>query len=184
MTKENIKKIIDDHELWLKSSGKQGTRADFTGMNLIGCVFERHDLRYAIFKNAKMSRACFYYCKLKETDFTGADLRASTICFCSVHKADFSNANLFKLKCVCSNFFGSNFHDADMSNAKLYHVDLVEANLECFLHGTEITYGNILHAKFSDRETLCKLEDSKICFSGKNEYSKYFERGKGRQIKR
>lgn len=165
--KENIEKIITDHELWLKSLGKQGARADFTGINLIGCIFEYRDLRRAIFKNAKMSRAGFYYCKLKEADFTGADLRGSYVCFCSAYKADFSGAKLSNLGSAFSDFSSTVFHNADMNNAKLYHVNLFEANLECFLDNMEIIYGNIQDAKFGNRETLYRFEDSRYVFRKK-----------------
>lgn len=154
--KENIEKIITDHELWLKSFGEQGARADFTDMNLNGCVFKYRDLRLAIFKNAKMLLADFYYCELNGADFTGADLRQSSFCFCSAQEADFTGAKLFNLGSTFSDFNRAIFYNADMNNAKLRHVDLFNANLECFLRDTEIAYGNILCAKFRDKKEQTK----------------------------
>lgn len=51
---EQLKKVLDDHQLWLETEGKEGKQANLSGANLSGA-----DLRET---------------NLRETDLSGADL--------------------------------------------------------------------------------------------------------------
>ena len=77
------------HKIWLKSDGRQGSRADlsdgkFVGAALYSMNFERADLRRADFSDADLRNANFRNADLSEAVFASADLRG----------ADFSGADL------------------------------------------------------------------------------------------
>lgn len=47
MKSEELKKVLENHRLWLKSDGKQGERADFTWEDLrVGAKFDDDGLDY------------------------------------------------------------------------------------------------------------------------------------------
>ena len=68
MTKDDLKKILDDHALWLRGEG--GARANLRGANLRGANLQDTDLRWA---------------NLRWADLRGADLQ----------DADLQDANLW-----------------------------------------------------------------------------------------
>ena len=49
MNKKELNQIIQDHELWLESDGREGKRAKLKNSNLEGYDLTRSDLRDATF---------------------------------------------------------------------------------------------------------------------------------------
>lgn len=73
MDYEELRKVINDHEAWLRSSGSsKGKRADLSGA----------DLRYANFGRVNLDKA----------DLTGADFRNACLARASLHKAHLDKA--------------------------------------------------------------------------------------------
>ena len=82
MTDENIKKIIKEHEKWLKGTGK-GARANLRGAdlreaNLCGADLREADLREADLREANLREADLREADLREANLRGADLREAT----------------------------------------------------------------------------------------------------------
>ena len=65
MTAEQLRAVIDAHELWLKNNG--GQRADLSDADLRGAV-----LRYADLSGADLSGADLRYADLRYADLSGA----------------------------------------------------------------------------------------------------------------
>ena len=78
MTDENIKKIIKEHEKWLKGTGK-GARANLRGADLYGADLREANLRGADLREANLSGADLYGANLSGADLCGADLRGADL---------------------------------------------------------------------------------------------------------
>jgi hypothetical protein len=82
--KMNIKKILDDHSLWIRGA-KEGKKADLTGADLTGADLTGADLRWADLRwadlrwadlaRANLTGADLARANLTEANLTGADLR-------------------------------------------------------------------------------------------------------------
>ena len=101
MPPEELIKVLQSHQLWLTSDGKEGERATFEGVNFGAAI----DLRGADFRNAILNRAKFKKTDLTETNFQGAELR----------RADFAAASLR----------GANLREADLQNATLENAEFL-----------------------------------------------------------
>ena len=71
----NIKKILDEHKLWLDTGGKEGARANLGGANLRGAVFHGANLSDAYLGGANFSGVNLRYANLGGADLRGANLR-------------------------------------------------------------------------------------------------------------
>jgi uncharacterized protein YjbI with pentapeptide repeats len=78
VTDENIKKIIKEHEKWLKGTGK-GARANLRGADLYGADLREANLRGADLREANLSGADLYGANLSGADLCGADLRGADL---------------------------------------------------------------------------------------------------------
>ena len=103
----DLKKILDEHLLWLNGEG--GSRADLSFANLRGADLSGADLSFANLRGADLSGA-----NLSNANLSGADLSF----------ANLSNANLFG-----ANLRGANLSDADLRGADLSGANLSNANL-------------------------------------------------------
>jgi hypothetical protein len=88
----DIKKVIRDHELWLRNEGgKQANLrganlqeanlrgANLRGANLRGATLQEADLRGATLQEANLRAANLRGANLQEADLRGADLRAANL---------------------------------------------------------------------------------------------------------
>ena len=50
MTRKEIKKVLDQHLLWIRTDGEEGKRANLTGADLSGAHLSRADLSGADLK--------------------------------------------------------------------------------------------------------------------------------------
>ena len=91
-----IKKILDDHKLWL--DGKGGERADLREANLYG---------------ANLSRANLYGADLREANLYGADLREANLYGANLSRANLSEADLSR-----ADLRGANLSGASLERAK------------------------------------------------------------------
>ena len=59
MDKKVLDKILDNHELWLRSNGLKGERANLRGADLRGANLESADLRGANLYSANLDFSCW-----------------------------------------------------------------------------------------------------------------------------
>jgi uncharacterized protein YjbI with pentapeptide repeats len=105
----DLKKILDEHLLWLNGEG--GSRANLFGANLRGANLFGANLRDANLRCADLRNA-----NLRCADLRNADLRNADLCDADLRRADLRNADL------C---------DADLRRADLRNADLCDADLRC-----------------------------------------------------
>ena len=104
----DLKKILDEHLLWLNGEG--GSRADLRDA----------DLRDADLRCANLSDA-----DLRCANLSNADLRCANL-----SDADLSNADLFGANLRGANLSDANLSDADLRNADLCRADLCGASID------------------------------------------------------
>ena len=89
ITATELKSILDQHQLWIESAGKQGQRAiltgaylrgaNLTGANLTGANLTGADLTDANLTNANLSDADLHAANLHAANLEGANLRGANL---------------------------------------------------------------------------------------------------------
>ena len=90
ITETELKNILEQHKLWVESSGAQGTCADLSDANLSGV-----DLSDANLSDADLSGADLYGADLSGADLRGADLRCADLQDANLEKANLKYACLY-----------------------------------------------------------------------------------------
>jgi hypothetical protein len=112
ITAEELKKILEAHELWLQN--QRGARADLIEADLSGADLSGADLSGADLGGADLGEADLSGADLSGADLSGADLREANL-----SGADLSGANLRG-----ADLGGACLGGADLSGADLRGADL------------------------------------------------------------
>ena len=132
-TEEELNRILEDHEMWLKGEG--GRRANLNNA----------DLRDADLMGADLNYANLSYANLRGADLRGADLRGANLNYANLNNADLRDADL-----MGANLIGANLSGADLSGADLNYADLSGANLiDANLSGANLIGANLIGANLS-----------------------------------
>ncbi len=139
MNKEELQKILKDHEEWLEDSTK-GKKADLRGADLSYADLRLADLEGADLCNANLYNADLSYADLRGADLEGADLRGAVLRSANLRNADLCNANLRN-----ADLFGADLRNADLGYANLRNADLRSANLRyAVLEGADLPHFQIV----------------------------------------
>jgi hypothetical protein len=126
---EGLKRIISEHEEWVKTTKKDGQRA-----NLKKADIRETDLRGANLQGANLSGANLKKADIRETDLKGANLQGANLTGAKLQGADLQNANLWGANLQGANFWLANLQEADLQHAilrgaRLWYTNLQEAKL-------------------------------------------------------
>ncbi len=142
ITKEELKTILEQHELWLDSNEKEGKRADLSGANLSG---------------ANLSYANLFGVNLTSANLSGADLTRANLFGVNLTSADLSSANLSYTYLTGANLTRANLSGADLRRANLYSANLYGANLTgADLRRAELTYADLTDTILDEKEQCRK----------------------------
>ncbi|MGQ6428174.1 pentapeptide repeat-containing protein [Serratia sp. IR-2025] len=89
MNSTELRKILDEHKVWVTSLRESGSRANLCGANLCGA-----DLRGANLCGANLRGANLCGADLCDADLCGADLRGANLCGADLRGANLCGANL------------------------------------------------------------------------------------------
>ncbi|HGM5832554.1 TPA: pentapeptide repeat-containing protein [Serratia marcescens] len=109
MNSNELRKILDEHKLWVTSLHESGSRANLRDANLCDA-----DLRDANLCDANLYGA----------DLRDADLRDANLCDANLRDADLYGANLYGANLRDANLCDANLRDADLYGANLYGANL------------------------------------------------------------
>jgi hypothetical protein len=109
MSEVDIKKILEDHQKWVKGEG--GSRANLSEVDLRG-----YDLN-----GANLSGADLYEANLNGVDLSNANLHGADF-----RGADLRGANLRGAKLIGANLSGANLRETNLSHADLFGANLSE----------------------------------------------------------
>jgi hypothetical protein len=125
-----LNQILDQHKLWIESSGVQGERAYLVGANL---------------RDANLTRA-----DLEDANLTGAYLEGAYLLGANLTGADLEGAYLRDANLRDAYLVGANLRDANLIGADLEDANLRDANLiGAYLEGAYLTYANLTGANLS-----------------------------------
>ncbi|KAB5497887.1 pentapeptide repeat-containing protein [Serratia sp. RJAL6] len=119
MNATELRKILDEHKVWVMSLRESGSRANLCDANLRGADLRGADLCGADLRGANLRGA-----DLRGADLCGANLCDASLCYANLCGADLRGANL-----CGADLRGANLCDANLCYANLCGADLRDANL-------------------------------------------------------
>jgi uncharacterized protein YjbI with pentapeptide repeats len=170
---EDLKRILEEHRLWLESNGKDGKKAGLSRTDLTGVDLSNADLSKANLLKANLLKA-----NLSGAKLTGVDLRLANLSEASMMKTRLEWANLTgaviqnaclegaileEAKLAKANFKGTNLSLTKLSGARLVDANLLKVNLShaklsganltrARLSGARLDYANLSEAKLEDTD--------------------------------
>jgi uncharacterized protein YjbI with pentapeptide repeats len=141
----NISKIIEDHELWLKTDGEEGKRArfsyvdlsrfDFSGRNLREAYFEYVNLCGAKFIESNLINAEIRNCTLNSVNMSGADICSAFFYNCTIIDGTLNNCKaehlIFEKSTLsCSCLYKFNANNSNFCQSFLKHLDVQDSTFE------------------------------------------------------
>ena len=117
MTQEELDKIVEQHQHWLKEDceGWEDMKANLRGADLSGANVRGANLRGADLRGADLSGANLRGANLRGADLSWADLSWADLSWADLRGADLSGANLR----------GANLRGADLSGADQFRLGKV-----------------------------------------------------------
>jgi len=88
MNATELRKILDDHNVWVTSLRESGSRADLYGADLRGADLRGANLRGADLRGADLRGADLYGADLRGADLYGANLRGADLYGANLYGAD------------------------------------------------------------------------------------------------
>jgi uncharacterized protein YjbI with pentapeptide repeats len=133
LSANEIKKIFDDHELWVYSRHKQGAQAKLTncslanarsvvrtnGLNLSDAIFDCCDLDNIALQAANLKDALFSDTSLRNAWLSGANLYNASIYGCDLTNAYLDGTSLRYAHIENTKLDGTRFDGANMADSKL-----------------------------------------------------------------
>jgi len=152
-----IQQQIDSNKLYRRTSGEEGTIADFRNADLRDAAdcFRGLNLKEADFRGANLEGADFTEVNLEGADFQSANLMRATFVDVNLDGAIFTTANLEDAVFIDSILVWADFKDADLSGANLAdgvytYANFTGASLEsAILTGAYMKWANFEGANLS-----------------------------------
>jgi uncharacterized protein YjbI with pentapeptide repeats len=133
MDAEVLKRILDEHSLWVWSAHEKGSRANLCGANLCEANLSWADLCGAYLPEANLCEA-----NLSGADLCGAYLPEANLCEANLCGANLCGANLRRANLRGANLRGAYLCEANLCEANLCGANLCGANLcEANLYGAK-----------------------------------------------
>lgn len=132
LTPEEIQEILDAHELWLETMGKEeekGKWAVLTGANLQGARLEYANLQGAVLTDANLQGAYLNCANLQGSSLGYANLQGAQLAYANLQGAGLGAVNLEEANLHGTNLQGSNLADANLQEGQLFRANLQGANL-------------------------------------------------------
>lgn len=139
-----LQHILDAHQLWVRTRGREGKRAELFDADL-----GRANLRLAVLveanlQGAELDRAVLEGARLQRADLQRASLRGADLQRASMHQANCQGADLFEAHLEEAELYEANLQVVNFLAANLQHADLQRANLQrAFLKETRLQGANL-----------------------------------------
>ncbi|KKF38337.1 hypothetical protein PU01_24250 [Hafnia alvei] len=134
MNTADLRKILDEHKIWIESFRENGLRAYLCGADLLGANLRGADLcganlRDANLRGADLCGANLRDANLRDANLCGADLYDANLCGADLRDANLRGADLCGANLRDANLCGADLCGADLRGADLCGADLRGANL-------------------------------------------------------
>ena len=130
MTQEELNKIVEQHQHWLKEDceGWEDMKANLSEANLSEANLRGADLSGANLSEANLRGADLSWANLRGADLSGANLSEADLSGANLSEANLRGANLSWANLRGANLRGANLSEADLSGADLSGADLSGAD--------------------------------------------------------
>jgi uncharacterized protein YjbI with pentapeptide repeats len=116
--------VLDQHKLWVESSGEEGKRADLSGVNLANADLTGVNLQNALLDKAKLHGADLSMANLRGASLVRADLRDATLLGTELHGANLMGATVYGAEGMwVGRLGGANLFDALLPETLLATFD-------------------------------------------------------------
>lgn len=147
MDKNELQKILEQHQLWLNGNG--GERINLCNVDLRGIDLHGANLRGAVLQGVRL---------------WGADLSLADLRYIILRNTDLHNANLIGANLLDADLHGTDLSGTDLSSANLCHTDLSYTNLygadllEANLSGANLNGAILDNVKYNSRTSFLTLQ--------------------------
>jgi uncharacterized protein YjbI with pentapeptide repeats len=125
--REELARILDQHQRWLESERRQGARADLSGAELDGVELAGVDLSGAVLRGVLLREANLSQARLIHADLRDASLQDANLAGANLMLTDFSGSDMLGANlsgAIASSDLGQTrrgprFRDVDLRNARL-----------------------------------------------------------------
>ena len=194
MTQEELNKIVEQHQHWLKEDceGWEDMRANLIWANLRRADLYEADLRGATLRGANLYDADLRGANLYDADLRGANLRGAKLNEADLYGAKLRGADLRGAELYGANLYGANLHGAKLNEADEFRLGKVlddpltgfKQTKEGVVITAEIPAGAIV---FCINGTKCRTNRAKITDMGghdvlHSQYDSSFEYRLGQEI--
>jgi uncharacterized protein YjbI with pentapeptide repeats len=156
--RKNLKKILNEHSIWVLSLGKVGKIADVKNWKL-----DKTNLKMANLPFAKLHLISLRGANLSGINLRQADLFKGSLIDANLEGADLEGANISEGDLSFSKCMGANFADANLEGANFEGANLAETNFtRAILRGANFKEANLSSSEMID----ANLEDAN--FEGAN----------------
>jgi len=142
--------VLEQHRLWLVTSGREGRRADLSGADLRGANLRGVDLSGVILRGADLRAADLIGANLRGANLSGADLSGADLSGADLRGANLRGANLSGTGLIGADLIGANLIGANLSDADLSGANLSGASL----HNADLSGANLSGANPSDADLI------------------------------
>ena len=155
ISKEELKVILEDHQKWIQSRGKEGEKASFYRTDLAGVDLQDSNLQGANFIDANLEGTNFINANLKEANFSRANLKNAILRAADLEGALLSYTNLQEASLQDAGLQEADLNNADLKRANLFSANLQRANFtgahlkETILSNINIDKANLFKADFN-----------------------------------
>lgn len=164
---EALKRILEEHEKWLETEGKEGEQADFEGKNIEGISLEEANLERAALANANLRNAFLARINLRNAYlqnaiFENANFFAKKELFQTKGfnpQNEIGKTNLQRARLWRANLRNAYLYGAALQNAEVFEADLQGADLSfALLQGTNLSKSKLRDVQLQD----AKMENANL----------------------
>ncbi len=121
---KNLHTILNNHDKWLNSNGKEGEKANLQGADLREANLWKAHLREANLQGADLWGADLWGANLQGADLQEANLQGADLQEANLQEANLQEANLQGADIRGANIRGANIRGANLQGANLWGADL------------------------------------------------------------
>lgn len=126
---KTLRKILDDHRLYVESNRREGKKADLSGQDLHGIDFSGEnlfgaDLSHSDISQTKCENTIFWGADISNSVLWEGDFRYSCLIGCNLSGSDLSRANFSHATMCGANLKEANFRDANFTSADMSYVNM------------------------------------------------------------
>ena len=170
VSSDEVRRILSDHDLWVKTNHESGQQADFTNCDLRGFDFcspnESHPFHSMIFRRADLSGVSMERLHFKDCDFTDTCLDEAKITGVHFEDCNFLNAHMMNVNFAVCKFEDNSMQNTFLGNSKFTacyffdnsfnntHLNGVRTTYLCDFYNNNFVNVNPVYADFSNTEFI------------------------------